>query len=154
MKTKMLFSFVLLAIVFGACKKDPVVPQPEELLTNKSWIMTSMTVDPAIDWFGTGVKVSNIYAQLPSCAKDDLLLFEKNNLVKFDEGGTRCSTADPQTVTGSWTLSADKKTITVVEDGEAESWSIQTLTASDLALTFQVEDGGIAYTLSIGYHKQ
>lgn len=154
MKTKLLLFCALLLSIFAACKKDPVAPQPEDLLANKSWVMTSMTVDPAIDWFGTGVQVSNIYAQLPSCAKDDLVLFEKNNVVKFDEGGTRCSPTDPQTKTASWTLSADKKTITVVEDGEAESWSIQKLTSSEFALTFQVVDSGITYTLSIGYQKQ
>jgi hypothetical protein len=64
--------------LFSGCKKDKeeetVTPTPApaptktELLTGKSWKVTALTCDPAIDWNANGVMVTNIYAQLSPCS--------------------------------------------------------------------------------------
>jgi|GEM_PF-6031391 len=56
-----------------SCKDDDVQPDQTQLLTGGNWKLTAFTSDPAFEWFGT--PVTNIYAQLPACIKDDLTTF-------------------------------------------------------------------------------
>ena len=93
-----LFVFAL-AITVTSCKKDKLTPK--EMLTAKSWKLSSSKVN--------GVET------IEDCSKDDILIFAVNGTYSMTVGSILCYDGDTN-YTGSWTLSADGKTITV--DGE------------------------------------
>lgn len=150
-----LVALTLLSIVFTSCEKDKDnKPDNVGLLTGKNWKMTAFTIDPAIDWFGNGTQVTNIYAQLPACAKDDLAVFNKNGTVNFDEGASKCSPNDPQTTSGTWAFNTDKTILSVTTEGETESWKILELKNDKMVIEYQEVEDGITYTLTGTFAKQ
>lgn len=150
-------TFAMLGLLFtSSCNKDnedKATPNREKLLVG-AWQMKSFTVDPAIDWFGTGVLVSNIYAQLDACDKDDVTIFEANGVVKYDEGGSKCDPQDPQTETGTWTFNQDKTVLSVKVDGETQSWDVSKLESSRFEVIYEWQVAGINYAFSIGFEKK
>lgn len=152
-----LVALALVSIAFTGCKKDDDnEPDKTSLLTEKSWKMTAATIDPAIDWFGTGTKITNLYAQFPACVKDDLIIFKKNGTVSFDEGGSKCDTNDPQTENALWSFNPAETVISITQDGETESWKILELSANKLVVEYEEFDEfeGITYTITITNVKQ
>jgi hypothetical protein len=147
----LLAMFGLLAIISTSCKKDKDESKTD-LLTGGNWQMSALTSDPAFDWFGT--PVTNIYAQLPACIKDDLTVFKTNGTVNFDEGPSKCETNDPQTTTGTWALSTDEKVLSVTTDGETESWNIEELKGNTFKAHYEIQEDGVTYTLSVVYQKK
>lgn len=152
----MFFAIALLGIAFTSCeedKKDETKADKTALLTEKNWKVTAMTVDPAIDLFGTGTPVTNVYAQMPACVKDDVTIFRKNGTVAFDEGGSKCAANDPQTRSGLWTFNTDQTIVSITEAGETDSWKIIELTKDRVKTEFTVqdEDSGITYTITSTY---
>lgn len=141
------------SLALTSCEKDENKVSNTDKITG-TWKLTAMTVDPAIDWFGT--QVTNLYAQLPACTKDDLTIFQSNGVVKLDEGDSKCEVSDPQTQTGTWTFNTSESTISVTTDGETESWEINELTKDRFSVDYIVEDEeeGITYTFTATYVKQ
>lgn len=135
------------------CKKDePATPDREALLTTGAWKLSAMTVDPAIDWFGT--PVTNVYPQLPGCLKDDLTIFKANGTVNYDEGPSKCSPNDPQTTSGTWTFNPEQTVLSITADGETTSWDITDLTGSRVVADYEITEEGITYTFSVTYSRQ
>ena len=121
-----------------ACKKDDDNSKsPEEILTSVScW---SSVKDELYN------PTSNMWEDqaIDDCSKDDCLSFKSDKTATFDEGATKCDPADPQTSTGTWSLSADGKTLTSVIDGDTSMGTIIELTASQLII--EVEFFGIKF---------
>jgi len=137
-----------------SCKKDATptpAPTKTELLTGKNWKVTAFTSNPAIDWTGTGVMVTDIYAQMQACEKDDLFMFNTNGTTTDDEGATKCNPADPQTTSGTWAFNSTQTIITV--DG-MDDFNIETLSATTLKGNMVFNDGATNYTFTITYTKQ
>lgn len=174
MKKAKLFGALGLSILMIAsaslltnCKKDKktedTTPAPTpapaptntEKLTGKNFKMTAMTVSPGID-FG-GVVITDLYAQLPSCFKDNTTRFNTDKSVTYDEGATKCDSSDPQTTTGSWVWSSDEKVLTIKEDSSdpGTSYTIVTNDGSTLKVTYEETDtdSGIKYTYTITFTK-
>jgi hypothetical protein len=147
--TAILMLFVAL-LAFSGCEKDKNnKPSAETMLTGKNWKMTAWVSDPALDWFGA--PVTNVYAQLPNCVKDDITIFQNNGVVKFDEGGEKCSENSPQTVTGSWTLNPAETIISITQNGETESWEILELTENTVKVETTVATSTVNYVFVITY---
>ncbi len=130
-----LWAFAATALLLGSCKDDE--KSNTELLVDHQWKITSITSDPAIDWTGTGVFVTDVYSQYEACEKDDLTIFKSNGVVNYDQGATKCDPSDPQTTTGTWAFSADEKILTL----DGESFDIITLDESTLKVKF-IQDLG------------
>ncbi|HMQ63863.1 MAG TPA: DUF5004 domain-containing protein [Flavilitoribacter sp.] len=142
-----------LTLLTTSCKKDDdIAPDKTKILTSGSWQLTAMTVDPAIDWFGT--PVTNVYSQLPACVKDDLAIFKANGTVNYDEGASKCNPNDPQTTTGTWTFNTDQTVLSITQDGETESWNVSDLGGSSFKANYQVVQEGITYTFSVVFSKK
>ena len=140
--------------VMGCSKKKEETPAPSktELLTNKNWIISAQTVSPGINIGGT--TVTDLYAQSAACDKDDFVRFETPNVFKQDEGATKCSPSDPQTLTGTWSYNADQTIITVTPQGStASSANVQDLTATSLKLSQTQTSGNVTYTFTTTYRK-
>ncbi len=134
-----------------SCKDDDVQPDQTQLLTGGNWKLTAFTSDPAFEWFGT--PVTNIYAQLPACIKDDLTTFKPSGTVNFDEGPSKCDPNDPQTTSGTWALSADETVLSVTSDGETESWEIEDLKKDTFQANYKVTQEGVTYTFTVTFKK-
>lgn len=117
-----------------------------------TWQLKSLTCDPAIDWFGT--TVTNVYAQLPACIKDDLVIIQNNNTYLEDEGTSKCQNSDPQTVTGTWALNPAQTILSVSRDGDTESWNLSNLGKSEFTAEYEIEEGGVTYTFKAVYVKK
>ena len=144
----------MFALLFATgCKKDdPVTPDREALLTGGAWKLSAMTVDPAIDWFGT--PVTNVFPQLPACLKDDLTIFKTNGTVNYDEGASKCSPNDPQTTSGTWTFNPAQTVLSITTDGETTSWDIKNLTSTTVGAEYEITEEGITYTFLVSYSRQ
>lgn len=137
----------------SSCKKDDDAgPDKVKILTDGQWQLTAMTADPAIDWFGT--PVTNVYAQLPACIKDDLTIFKPNGTVNFDEGPSKCEPNDPQTTTGTWTFNTTLTILSVTQDGETESWDVSELKGNTFKAEYKIVEGGVTYTIDVTFTKK
>jgi Lipocalin-like domain len=132
--------------------KDDAKPNNTKVLTGGNWQLSALTSDPAIDWFGT--PVTNVYAQLPACVKDDITVFKTGGTVNFDEGASKCEASDPQTTSGTWAFNTDETIISVTQDGETESWNIEDLKNSTFKARYEVDIEGLNYTFSVTFTKK
>jgi hypothetical protein len=115
------FSMLVVASIFvlSSCeKKSDETKSTTEYLTAGNWKVTGMTVDPGFEF--SGIIITDIYKNLmEDCTKDDLIKFNIDGTVTDDEGATKCDPDDPQTTDdGTWTLTNDDKTITIMYPGE------------------------------------
>lgn len=120
-----------------------------QLLCDKNYKMTAATISPA--FMGT----TDYYSLLPSCAKDDIIRFQQNGTVTIDEGPEKCDPNDPQTSTGSWSLTQNNTTLVITEGGENVSFEVVTLDGTILKLRWQEQDNqGQVYTITATWTKQ
>lgn len=152
MKTPILLMTSLLFILTSCEKDKDKVVDKEDILVSGAWQITALTVDPAIDWFGT--EVNNVYAQLPPCVKDNLTVFKSNGTVNYDEGASKCDPNEPQTTSGTWAFNLDKTVISMTQDGETESWNISQINENIIKAEYQITEDGITYTFSIQLAKK
>ncbi|MBV6439495.1 MAG: hypothetical protein DYG98_24035 [Haliscomenobacteraceae bacterium CHB4] len=123
----LLLLLVVSTFAFVACKGDDD-KSAEELLAGAScWsLVKDELYNPATSqWEDQGVD---------DCTKDDCTKLNSDKTVSFDEGATKCDPDDPQTSTGTWSISADGKTLTLTVDGETLAGTIIELSASKLVL--------------------
>ena len=128
MKT-LLFICCIVLLLFS-CKKDNKSKTRTELLTNGSWHVTAYTVDPAIDFDGDGTEETNVYAVMDECITDDRTTFFANGTGELDEGATKCSTNDPQTVPLTWTFDQAEEKLQV----QGIEYLIESITENQLVL--------------------
>lgn len=145
-----LLFIIAFVTVFSACKKDDdkKPASREDMLTGKRWKMTSATVDPAL--FG----ITDWYAQMEACDKDDYTEFKKGGQAIFDQGAQVCD-GEPQTQTGSWVFNGDQTKITVTEpDSGPITYDIIELTNSSIKVKYTEKGSdGINYTFTATYAK-
>jgi len=139
--------FFLLAIVgFVSCKKDKddhVTKTKTELLTTGTWKYTACIVSPAYDYYGNGNPVTDIFAIMQPCEKDDFEVFKTNGVWEYNEGPTKCDQSSPQIVYSEpWSFTANETKVIV---GTVEC-TILELTETTLKLRYTFEDAGITYT--------
>jgi hypothetical protein len=163
-------SLMVLGMAFAGCsdKKDDPQPTPAptptptatEYLTAHSWKMTALTSSVVIDWgtywYGSpnGAPTTDGYSQTPACEKDDTYRFFTNsgvNSVTYDEGGSKCDPADPQSGSaGTWMLSASNTILTF----GAEDWTIDALGENTLKMHKDYNNGsGGIYTVTYTFSK-
>src|ERR1700755_2576588 len=106
-------ALVTLIILQPACKKDSKAKTKSELLTNGSWHVSAYVVDPAIDWDGDGTDETNVYAIMDQCIKDDHTTFFANGTGELEEGATKCSSGDPQTLPLTWTFTQNETELNI-----------------------------------------
>ncbi len=155
-------SWLLLGLIFVfitlSCKKDD--PTRVELLTGKNWKLVGCTIDPAVNVGGT--LISDYYAQMSDCDKDDLYNYKENGSMTRDEGGARCNTNDPQTYMGQWAFNSDNTiltiTITYGANSVTESHTIIELSKSSSKTKYtqllDLGSGSINYTFTNTYTAQ
>lgn len=150
MKQKIQLVALLLMITglttFLSCKEDEVVNNAKtktELLTAGNWIYTACVVSPAYDYYGNGNAVTDIFAIMESCEKDDFEIFKTNGIWEYNNGPTKCDALDPQIIYSEpWNFTANETKVIV---GTVEC-TILELTETTLKLRYTFDDAGITYT--------
>lgn len=133
---KLFFSLSLAVFLFGSCAKDTVYLEAGTTnetsgttvtsLEGTKWKMAALILGQEIN----GVKSeADLLPSTGTCAKDDILFFDKNDVFLYDEGPSKCEDSDPQQEIGSWSLSSDKKKLTLVSpiinnSDEAQVYSV------------------------------
>jgi hypothetical protein len=95
----LLFIFVI-ALTIPSCSKDEDTKSSKEILTSKSWKMSSSKQN--------GVEV------IEDCTKDDIITFATDGTFTTTVGSITCYNGETD-YSGIWTLSGDGKTLTIDE---------------------------------------
>jgi hypothetical protein len=150
------FVFLIALLVFtsGCSKDDDPAKTNTELITGKKFFLRAWTIDPPISYGGN--TISNLYANLNACEKDDFRIFNEDGTVILDDGEIKCEAGTPQTETGNWAF-ADEETILTITyaNGLSEDFKIETLTADKLEVSVDFVDdlgsGSKTYTYTFTY---
>jgi hypothetical protein len=150
MKQKIQITVLLLlmisAITALSCNKDKdtnATKTKTELLTTGTWKYTACIVSPAYDYYGNGNPVTDIFAIMEACEKDDFEIFKTNGIWEYDNGPTKCDALDPQIIYSEpWIFTANETKVTV---GTIEC-TILELTETTLKLRYTFSDAGVTYT--------
>src|SRR5690349_6267433 len=106
----------LLLILSLSCQKsnDEPAKTRTELISSGSWHLVSHTTNPPVDLDGDGADDdTDVLMTYENCEKDDLTIFSSNGTGTFDEGPSRCSSSDPQTIPFSWQWKSNESIISV-----------------------------------------
>jgi hypothetical protein len=123
-------SFLIMSALAFSCKKEEAAKTKTDLLTTGSWHVVAYTVDPAIDWDGDGTDESNVYPVINACIKDDHTTFFAGGTGELDEGATKCSDSDPQSVSFAWSFDQNELGLTV----QGVHYLLETLTETQLVI--------------------
>jgi hypothetical protein len=99
-----------------SCKKEEPIKPKTELLCSSPWKIYEQTINPGIKIVG-GATITDVFAQLDPCDKDDLVLYKSNGTATLDEGPTKCDPLDLQTSTFTWTFNLDETKL--IEDTDS-----------------------------------
>lgn len=119
--------FGLLFIV-SSCKKDD---DPQDLLVDATCWKLSKTESRDNS---TSAWVDDTEA----CSSDDCWNFTADGKVITDEGATKCAVDDPQSTTGSYTLTGEGTVLTLTEDGVSLPFTVVELTANKMVITLSL----------------
>jgi len=151
------FLFVGSSLFLTNCKKDDKDPDPApsgpaqsntQRLTGKNFKLTALTISPSI------LGLSNYYAQVPDCEKDDLIRFDTPDIFKKDAGSVKCDPNEVQTKTGTWTWNTNETIITITMDGDSQSWTVTKNDGTTLKVKYTEQINGTNYTLTATFVKQ
>lgn len=139
MKTLKLFSHLLLtgivALLFS-CKKDDPQLTKTDLLTLKTWKLTSQ-------------KISGAEVVLGECILDDIHTFTKASVFTLDESSTKCDSNDDQILTGTWIFLEKETKIKILFSGfSLFDREIVELTPSTLRFKFSFNNSDFEQTFS------
>jgi hypothetical protein len=152
-KTIYLLGIILMSsVMLNSCKKksdDDSTPTPakSELIVG-TWVMSAMTIDPPIDFFGT--PISDLYALFDACEKDDEYTMNKDKSYVFTSGTLKCDPSEPDIQDeGTWSLNADNTVLTTISSsGGTDQVNVKSLSSSTAVFTFTELDSAsnVTYT--------
>lgn len=151
MKKLNYLSVLLLALLMAgavSCKKKKSDPSPQERILGK-WKITAFTM---VSSTSPGT-IFDYYALMDNCLKDNFYEYRNGGVLIQDEGPTKCSSSDPQQTTGSYTLSADGRTLTWVQGSDSTTLEVLELSNTTKKLKYTENDGGNEFTFEITFKK-
>ena len=157
------FFFTLCALLattlsLSSCEtnKDKEEAKPAtktEMLTDKEWVLSGLTTNPARTM--NGKQVTDLFPYVKDCTLDDVLSFAKPNVYHFEEGAIKCSTADPQSLTGTWAFQEDETILATTFPGySGNTYNIVSLDNNTLKLKAITMVNGSKYTQTFTYTKK
>lgn len=136
------------AVVAGQSTALPVVTVASTRayrLTKPNWRLTGYLYDM------TGANDAiDVYASLAACERDNVLRFNVPNQLLEDEGATKYSTSNPQTVAGAWNLDANLSNLSLSLPGSSPTtYEVLALTETRLQLRGHGTTAGSALFIMI-----
>ncbi len=125
------WAVIVIAVVASSCKKD----NEEDFLVDAGcWRLVKSESKENFTGGGTWMVDT-----LKACEADDCLQFKSDGGSSLDEGATKCFSTDPQTSNvGTWKLSEDFKTLTVIDGQDTIPFTVTELTKSRLVLSLNL----------------
>jgi len=138
MKKTTLFGIALIATLafFTSCSKDKTTTTTTPTETNtqklvgKNWFLSAATINPGFP-DGMGGTITDFYAFMNDCEKDNFTNFNANGTYILDEGVSICDTTSAQTTPGTWKFT-NNETKLLMDD--STSLGIEQLSASIMKL--------------------
>jgi hypothetical protein len=120
---------------FSCSKKSDPAPSRDQLLsTAKGWKITDASVTVAN-------VTQSIMSSIPACSLDNIIYFKSTGAYLEDEGATKCTSTDPQTVeSGTWKFNTDKTVITVISSDPNNPGTVTLTVVSLTATTLVVKE--------------
>jgi hypothetical protein len=153
-----------ISLLLAACGEDknpagPAAGDTKSRLIAAKWKQTAHTVSPAVDLDGDGVMVTDLQAAMGPCIADDVTAFKADGTWTLDEGAVKCDPSDPQTESGTWTLSADQKTFTMTNPDPDLAFTLTLTVVEATATTLKFStpgdwDDGVAHTEILTFTAQ
>jgi len=107
MKKTTLLGIALIATFafFTSCSKDSTTNTTPETntqkLVGKNWFLSAASINPGFP-DGMGGTITDFYAFMDDCEKDDFTNYNANGTYISDEGVSICDTTSAQTTPGTW----------------------------------------------------
>ena len=132
MKIRLTFSlFALALLMISSCKKDDPVKTAKDYLTGRDcWKLVKFESKDSTGKYNdvTALLVGTDASDLDDCNK-----FTASGVYEQNEGASKCDPSDDQVIsTGTWTLSADNKTLTLKADGASSVLNLETINGSEI----------------------
>jgi hypothetical protein len=119
---------------------------PSNQLLEGTWLYEAAEIEIAVNGQDVVDYLIDVFelseaqaAQIATIIKEDSFEFT-NATWKFNHDNTFTSVYEDETTSGTWSLSADKKKLTLTADGETDIVDVLVLTSSKLQIFMAVED--------------
>lgn len=131
----LLCASLLVSNLMVGCSDDSAdkLSEKTELLIKDNWILLSSTIDPPVSILGN--TLSDVYALVPACDRDNFAKYKSDQTGIYDEGATKCESQDPQTVAFNWSFKANETQIQ--QDGDL--LNVLELTETTLKVRFPID---------------
>jgi len=153
MKKSILFALLAVSLPFSC--KDEDNASKTKLLTAHCWVLIEGTVAPAA--VINGVPVTDFYAILPLCDRDNLTCLLENGNVYVDEGASKCDPNDPQVnSSGTWWFNSDETVLFALTDTNPDTIpsELLELSANRLRIRQTVELLGQPRQVTVTYQPE
>jgi hypothetical protein len=100
--------------------------------------------------------VTDLFAIMEACNRDDLMIFKANGIITTDEGASKCDPDDQQSYDDMYTLSADGNTITLTYEGSTDSDDITIVSINETTMVTKatIDEGADSYTVTSTMERQ
>ncbi len=123
-----------------------------EYLMKGSWKILTITADKPCDVNGDGYETTDIMAETPTCALDDVMKIYPNHTVSF-ERHQRCVSSERPIETYKWKLAKDG-TFTIVDGTIEAKMILKSANASRMVMLIPMEEDGELYHFKVTYGQK
>lgn len=137
-----------LLLLFSSCTENK---SNSELILG-DWQITALTVDPP--QIENGVVITDLYAQMEDCDKDNYYSFLNNKTYKFDQGSIICDSLEPQNISGNWSFLNDETELQLIYQSDTLLYTLIDLDKELLKMSYSGRDSNnILHTLTVTFEK-
>ncbi|MDP1726463.1 MAG: hypothetical protein Q8M15_06735 [Bacteroidota bacterium] len=149
-KSTLVITLLALFAISSCSKKDDSSTTPTktkaEYLTSGTWNIKAASINPGLDM--GGITITDLYAVMQSCDKDNTRKFNTNGTGKDDEGATKCNASEPQTTDFTWVFDSSQTKLT--ENG-TDVYNVLQLDASTCKVSMVVDGADCGGTPGVKY---
>jgi len=153
MKKSILLALLAVSLPFSCKKEDNA--NKTKLLTAHCWVLNEATIAPAA--VINGVPVTDFYALMSLCERDNVTCLLENGNVYVDEGASKCDPNDPQVNTsGTWWFNSDESVLLAFTDTNPDTIhsELLELSANRLRIRQNVEILGQSSQVTFTYQPE
>ena len=147
----------MIAVSISSCKKEDEVKTKTDLLTGNYWKMSAWTIVPGFPIYNDSLVIigytNDLFDLMLECSLDDILKYNSNGTVIWDEGPSKCYQDDPQTTQSTWAFDSTETEITEVDSyGISYTYKILELSESILKIKYSSDQfEGDIYIMTITF---
>lgn len=146
---KPILFLLALALFAGSCNKDDNNGGSKtDNLTSGKWKLS--TAKATFNVGGVNQTI-DIITLLQPCELDNFFTFQSGGVITNDEGATKCNSGDPQTQTGTWSLTQNETHLVVATPDLTFDAEITDLSSSNLRIKYILDFNGLPATYDVLY---